>query len=350
MQIVNLHTTLKRRSMRKFFLITAVFLLFVSCKESRKANIKDSMLKAQVESYARGIYHWKTTFNISDEDSNFIKEHNIKRLYVRMFDVGMERNESNDSLEVVPLGTTRFKSAIPKDCDFIPTVYITLDALKSYSNAESKLAELIVTRVKAMASWNDLGNFSELQFDCDWTAGTRKSFERLCEATRMILSKDGIVLSGTIRLHQLGEATYPFDKGVLMVYNTGSFVNPNTTNSILDYDDVHKYLSSKGRINNFLKARKTNCQEINVAYPTFNWGVVFDDNGQFKSLVRDIDSYTPQQGEQLRVEKSDYKEIDRVKTLIDSLLWPAINGNIIYHLDSQNLKNYNSEEIEKIYN
>lgn len=336
--------------MRKFFLITAVFLLFVSCKESRKANIKDSMLKAQVESYARGIYHWKTTFNISDEDSTFIKEHNIKRLYVRMFDVGMERNESNDSLEVVPLGTTRFKSAIPKDCDFIPTVYITLDALKAYSNAESKLAELIVTRVKAMASWNDLGNFSELQFDCDWTAGTRKSFERLCEATRMILSKDGIILSGTIRLHQLGEATYPFDKGVLMVYNTGSFVNPNTTNSILDYDDVHKYLSSKGRINNFLKVRKTNCQEINVAYPTFNWGVVFDDNGQFKSLVRDIDSYTPQQGEQLRVEKSDYKEIDRVKTLIDSLLWPAINGNIIYHLDSQNLKNYSSEEIEKIYN
>ena len=267
-----------------------------------------------------------------------------------MFDVGMERNESNDSLEVVPLGTTRFKSAIPKDCDFIPTVYITLDALKAYSNAESKLAELIVTRVKAMASWNDLGNFSELQFDCDWTAGTRKSFERLCEATRMILSKDGIVLSGTIRLHQLEEATYPFDKGVLMVYNTGSFINPNTTNSILDYDDVHKYLSPKGRINNFLKARKTNCQKIDVAYPTFNWGVVFDDNSQFKSLVKDIDSYTPEHGELLRVEKSDYQEIDRVKHLVDSLLWPAINGNIIYHLDSQNLKNYSSEEIEKIYN
>lgn len=336
--------------MRKILTIIAIGLLFISCKESKRRAREDSAPKISVESYDRGIYHWKTIFDISVDDSTFLQEHNIKRLYVRMFDVGMERNESNDSLEVVPLGTTRFKSAIPKDCDFIPTVYITLDALKAYSNAESKLAELIVTRVKSMASWNELGNFSELQYDCDWTAETRKSFERLCESTQKILSKDGIVLSGTIRLHQLEEATYPFDKGVLMVYNTGSFVNPNTTNSILDYDDVHKYLSSKGRINNFLKARKTNCQEINVAYPTFNWGVVFDDNGKFKSLVRDIDSYTPQQGEQLRVEKSDYKEIDRVKTLIDSLLWPAINGNIIYHLDSQNLKNYNSEEIEKIYN
>ena len=298
----------------------------------------------------RGIYHWKTTFDLSLEDSAFIGDHNITRLYVRMFDVGIERNESNDSLEVVPLGTTRFKSPIPKDCEFIPTVYITQEALKAYCYGEWKLAELIVTRVKAMASWNELGNFTELQYDCDWTAGTRKSFEKLCESTQKILSKDGIVLSGTIRLHQLEEATYPFDRGVLMVYNTGSFVNPNTMNSILDYADVHKYLSPKGRINNFLKARKTNCQKIDVAYPTFNWGVVFDNNDQFKQLVRDIDSYTPKHGEILRVEKSDYQEIDRVKHLVDSLLWPAINGNIIYHLDSQNLKNYSSEEIEKIYN
>ena len=336
--------------MRKIFTIIAIGLLFISCKESKKQAAENSRPKVSVESYDRGIYHWKTTFEISAEDSTFLQEHNIKRLYVRMFDVGMERNETNDSLEVVPLGTTRFKSAFPKNCEFIPTVYITQEALKAYCYGEWKLAELIVTRVKAMASWNELGNFSELQFDCDWTAGTRKSFERLCEATQKILIKDGIVLSGTIRLHQLEEATYPFDRGVLMLYNTGSFVNPNTTNSILDYDDVYKYLSSKGRISNFLKARETNCQKIDVAYPTFNWGVVFDNNGQFKRLVRDVDSYSPELGEQLRVEKSDYKEIDRVKVLVDSLLCPAINGNIIYHLDSRNLKNYSCDEIEKIYN
>lgn len=333
-------------------LILLVFALIVfGCGNPIKQRISE--VESQIECKAepiRGIYHWKTTFDLTSKDSAFIYEHKITRLYVRMFDVGMERNESNDSLEVVPLGTTRFKTVFPKDCDFIPTVYITQEALKAYSYAEWKLAELIVTRVKAMASWNELGNFSELQYDCDWTAGTRKSFERLCEATQKILSADGIVLSGTIRLHQLEEATYPFNKGVLMVYNTGSFVNPNTTNSILDYDDVSKYLSSKGRINNFLKARKTNCQIIDVAYPTFSWGVVFDNNSQFKRLVRDIDGYIPERGEQLRVETSEYKEINKVKHLIDSLLWTVINGNIIYHLDSQNLKNYNNEEIEKIYN
>ena len=338
------------KTMRKILSLIVIGLLFVSCKESKRRTGEDSTPKISVESYDRGIYHWKTIFDISEDDSIFLREHNVKRLYVRMFDVGMERNESNDSLEVVPLGTTRFRSQIPDGCEFIPTVYITQEALKAYCYGEWKLAELIVTRVKAMASWNELGNFSELQYDCDWTAGTRKSFERLCEATQKILRKDNIVLSGTIRLHQLDEVNYPFDKGVLMVYNTGSFVNPNTTNSILDYADVHKYLSSKGRIDKFLKARNTNCRKIDVAYPTFNWGVVFDNKGQFKQLVRDIDGYTPEQGEQLRVEKSDYNEIDKVKVLVDSLLWPAINGNIIYHLDSRNLKNYSSEEIEKIYN
>ena len=77
---------------------------------------------------------------------------------------------------------------------------------------------------------------------------------------------------------------------------------------------------------------------------------MFDDNGQFRRLVRDIEGFTPEKGEQMRVEESEYKEIYRVKHLIDSLLAPAIHGNIIYHLDSDNLKNYSREEIEQIYN
>ena len=135
-----------------------------------------------------------------------------------------------------------------------------------------------------------------------------------------------------------------------MIYNTGSFVNPKTTNSILDYDDVSKYLSSEQRVGKFIKARKSNCPRIDIAYPTFSWGVLFDNNNQFKRLIKNIDDYSPADNEQIRIEKSDFKEINRVKCLVDSVLAPAINGNIIYHLDSNNLKNYSREEIENIYN
>lgn len=331
-----------------FLLIITIGLLSLSCNRKENKDALESQVKPEVSE--RGVYHWKTTFDLAPEDSAFIKEHKITRLYVRMFDVGMERNESNDSLEVVPLGTTRFKSRIPEGCTLIPTVFITQEALRAYCYGEWKLAELIVERVKAMCSWNDLGAYDEIQYDCDWTESSRKSFERLCQATEKILKNDGISLSGTIRLHQLGEATYPFARGVLMIYNTGSFVNFDTKNSILDYDDVSKYLSSKERIRKFLKARQTNCRKIDIAYPAFNWGVLFDKNGQFKRLVKDIDGFTPENGDCLRVEKSDYKEIEKVKHLIDSLLSPAINSNIIYHLDSNNLKNYSSEELEEIYN
>jgi hypothetical protein len=332
--------------MRRFLTIVAIAVLAISCNQAWRGTSSDD----GKEAYDRGIYHWKTTFDLSEEDTEFMALHNIDRLYVRMFDVGVERNESNDSLEVVPLGTTRFCSKIPDGYSFIPTVFITQDALKAYNKREFELASLIVRRVNAMSSWNELGSFDEMQYDCDWTASTRESFERLCESTKRLLQDEKVILSGTIRLHQLEEATYPFDRGVLMIYNTGSFVNPNTTNSILDYDDVSKYLSSEQRIGKFIKARKNNCVKIDIAYPTFSWGVLFDNNKQFKRLIKDIGGYSPAKDEQIRIEKSDYKEINRVKSLVDSVLAPAINGNIIYHLDSNNLKNYSREEIENIYN
>lgn len=336
--------------MRNILLLITIGLFTLSCKQSVKENGTANEPKENAEARARGIYHWKGAFDLSQEDTEFISRHNIKRVYVRMFDVGMEVNESNDSLEVVPLGTTRFKSKIPKGCELIPTVYITQEALKAFSCKEWKLAELIVTRVKAMVSWNELGGFTELQYDCDWTTETRKSFEKLCTSTKKILDPDGVCLSGTIRLHQLEEATYPFDRGVLMIYNTGSFVNPNTKNSILDYNDVKKYLAVDERIRKFKDSRKTNCQVIDIAYPTFNWGVVFGETDNFKRLVKDISSYTLHEGESIRIEKSEYQEVIKVKHLVDSLLNPITSSNIIYHLDSNNLKSYSSEQIENIYN
>lgn len=333
---------------RNILLIISVCLLVLSCKQNKNENAFGP--KVKVEALERGVYHWKTVFDLSSDEVDYIGRHGINRLYVRMFDVGMEMNEYNGSLEAVPLGTTIFRSKVPAGCTIVPTVFITQDALKAYAGREPMLAEQIVTRVKAMCSWNDLGKFGELQYDCDWTSGTRSSFERLCESTKQLLKEDGALLSGTIRLHQLEEAAYPFDRGVLMIYNTGSFVNPSTRNSILDYDDVSKYLSSEKRIRKFLQARATNCQQIDVAYPTFSWGVAFDSHGKFKKLIKDVDSYSPESGEQVRTERSDFGEVSKVKHLVDSLLHPAINGNIIYHLDSDNLKKYSSEEIEKIYN
>lgn len=336
--------------MRNIFWIVLIGLFAISCKHSDKENSPCPQVCFPIATPERGIYHWKTTFDLSQEDTAFIRRHDIKRLYIRMFDVGVDTDNGVETGEIVPLGTTKFISKIPKGCSYVPTVYITLKALKEYNMKESELADLIIRRILAMCSWNELGDFHEIQYDCDWTAETRASFERLCNHSRKELKKLNVILSSTIRLHQIEEATYPFDKGVLMIYNTGSFKNPNTKNSILNYDDVHKYLSVESRIQKFLKAREDNCPIIEVAYPTYGWGVVFDENRKFNRLVSNPEEHRLRKGETIRLEMGTYSEIMKVKELVDSTIAPICSGHILYHLDTDNLNRYESHEIENIYN
>lgn len=338
--------------MKHSILLILVFSLIVSgCgNHVQQRTSVESSHPESTEVKNRSIYHWKTTFDLTPEDEAFIRQHDIKTIYLRMFDVGMDTDNGVETGEVVPLGTTKFISKIPEGCSYVPTVYITLKALKEYNMNESELAYLIIRRIMAMCSWNELGDFHEIQYDCDWTAETRASFERLCSHTREVLKEYDVILSGTIRLHQIEEATYPFDKGVLMIYNTGSFANPQTKNSIIDYDDVHKYLSVRSRVDKFIKARKGNCPHIEMAYPTYGWGVLFDEDGRFRALVTDKDAWllSQSQKENIRIERSEYEEVIKVKGLVDSVFSDINCGNIIYHLDANNLSKYESHEIENI--
>jgi hypothetical protein len=133
------------------------------------------------------------------------------------------------------------------------------------------------------------------------------------------------------------------------MYNTGAIKNNFTKNSILDYDDIYKYLSVNKRIKKFIAAREYNCPVIDVAYPAYSWGVVFYNN-HFRKLVGNPLDYVLQEGETIRVENSEIETIQKVKELVDSKIGSIVRGNIIYHLDSNNLSKYSYDEIESIYN
>lgn len=344
--------------------VAVSFLFAVSCNERGGSNIEESKQH-------RSVYYWKTTFSISKDDSLFLSEHSIDRIYLRMFDVDVHYYESTDSIAAIPIATTKFNSAKPEGIEIVPTVFITLDALKKHERNEDILAGLIVKRVLNMCSFNDLGPVREVQFDCDWTESTKVMYDALCKSAREILHKKEIVLSGTIRLHQIEQARYPFDKGVLMLYNTGAIKDPETSNSIIAYKDVKKYLGVESRIEKFKKARKNNCSVIDYAYPTFCWGVAFDSYGSFDGIIPVLDfEAIPQlekikegiyrvtdyldygnlfltEGETVRAEYSDSDEIMKVKELVNSTLGDS-GSNIIFHLDSRNLSRYKRNEIEKI--
>ena len=281
------------------------------------------------------IYYWKTTFDISPTEMEFLKKHDIERLYVRMFDVAIEQNLLSETKEVVPIATTKFVSEVPTNLELVPVTYITIDALRAMEGKEYDFATLIVERLLAMSSYNNCGEIKEIQLDCDWTSTTKSSYIRLCQRVKDLLHFKGIDLSITIRLHQLQETAPPADRGVLMLYNTGALKNPDTTNSILNINDVKPYTKSKKY-----------SLPLDYAYPTFGWGVKFV-NGKFVSIVSEESRPTSKE-ERIRHERPTSIEIIDVKRLVESKLGKPERGNIIYHLDDSQLKNYTDDEITKI--
>lgn len=245
--------------MKHLIIFIVVLSLFLGCSCNRKHSFSHEE--------SNSVYYWKTTFSPDSADIAFIRRHDIRRIYLRMFDVSVDNFAYGD--KTVPNATLR----IPYDnyyilrdslstVEFIPVVYITLDALKAAKGHEGRLAQNIVTRVKNMCSYNELPNVKGLQLDCDWTASTEQSFFSLCDSTRLEITRYKLVwnLSSTIRLHQLARECPPVDYGVLMVYNTGNFSNPDAANSILDEKDVKPYL----------KHIEDYPLHLDVAYPTYS--------------------------------------------------------------------------------
>jgi hypothetical protein len=268
-----------------------------------------------------------------------------------MFDVDVEDDIRNDRRIVVPIATTKFKEIPPIGIEVVPTVFITLDALKQMGSME-ELAQLIIKRVLAMSSYNELGVIKELQIDCDWTQSTEEKYNDLCRHMRSILEQKNIGLSSTIRLHQVGGAvSSDVQSYVLMLYNAVSIANTNTNNSILSYEDIHPYLMRKKNIKAFENLLEAKQIGFNLALPTFAWGVVFKD-GKFDRLVRNYSQDSPDSliGEWMRIEECPYDEIKKVKDDAHRAFKRTKANIVIYHLDSLNLVKYTSDEIKNIYN
>lgn len=308
----------------------------IGCRSKSGSTESDS----RCDSLTNAIYHWKSTFAPNEQEWEFLRKHNVRRLYIRMFDVVLEHSEDDLGYAIVPIATTHFNESLSarcKDIEIIPTTYITLEALREMKGKERYYAELIVERLRAMASYNGCGKIQEIQFDCDWTSSTQQSYFDLCDISRSLLKADSIILSSTIRLHQLSATPPPVDRGVLMLYNTGNLKSAKTENSILDVDDVKPYLK-----------RASYSLPLDYAYPTFGWGVKFC-NENFVAIVSNPEQEELGPYESIRVERSSIQDVMEVKRLVEKSLGKPASCNILYHLDKEQLKLYTDEEIADIY-
>lgn len=318
------------------FIATAILSLFLSgCKEgiNTKEATTDSLFVFK-HAPANAIYHWKTSFLLNEYERNFLREHKVGRIYIRMFDVGSDNLYNGEGEQPVPIATTIFRDSLKTlyDMDIVPVVYITVEALR----LGKPMCDKILKRVDDMCRAQKV-RYNEVQFDCDWTKKTKTMFFTLCQEARRKLHEKKKGLSATIRLHQLSDTLPDIDYGVLMLYNTESLINPKVKNSILNSTIISEYMRHA-------KSDK----HLDFAYPTYEWTLWFKD-GKFKGILLNGQDL-PKDGE-LRHEQSDYDEIIKAKKNIKSGLIDIRyqSSNIIYHLDSANLSKYDNDEIENIY-
>lgn len=311
--------------------------MLAACTTTALKEEYPSAPKAKQHDKGNGIYYWKTVYELNDTERAFIKEHQIKRLYLRLFDVVPADQDPLCDFEVVPNATIAFREPMPEGVEIVPVVYITLDALRLINSPKHNYAEIITQRILNMADFNDFGNIHEVQLDCDWTQQTQDAYFDFCQAVKDLLEPYGIQLSCTIRLWQLSCACPPVDRGVLMLYNTGNITNPETHNSILDLTDVQTYLKGK-----------TYGLPLDFAYPTYSWYVWFH-NDTYKGLFHDQPSDEIEAGDIARYENVEFQTLQSLDSLV-RLRLPDNNASIIlYHLDSANLSNYTTDEIRQIY-
>ncbi len=307
----------------------------------------------------RSFYYWKTVFHLTPKEQKTLQDLSVRNLYVRFFDV--DWNDARQTAE--PVAKSVFQQQPPTGVSITPVVFITQEPLqKSDTAALNGLAVNIANLLSSISSNNSLQLSTEIQIDCDWTAKTKESYFHLLNQLKDQAFFQGKKLSATIRLHQLKFITQngvpPVDKGLLMSYNMGNLRHPQTKNSIIEEEELNKY------INNLQKYKLP----LDVALPIFDWYILFE-GAQYKGLVRDfkpgeklasedrivfeqdttINGYAFKKGQWLRHEKSDAEVIQNCAERISKKLQRGELTVILYHLDQTNLSKYNQNELESFF-
>jgi hypothetical protein len=311
------------------------------------------------------FYHWKTEFAPDSRELAYLRENNIGRLYLKLFDV--DKGPSGDP---IPLASLVLPKAHSTSLHKIPAIFITNRSFEGLpETAAVDLANQVWQKVRAMTTIPDwAAPLTELQIDCDWTAGTRKNYFAFLRQLKKELSAEDILLSATIRLHQakFPEQTGvpPVDRGMLMFYNIGEVTDPEEENSILNEAAARKYLTDY----------RDYPLKLDLALPIFHWGVLFRedrlirlinnleatdlaDTTRFKNTAENryavkkstyLEGHYLYQGDRIRLEAVSPARLRTISKLIREQFPPENFHLAFYHLDPETIKYYPNDTLQNI--
>jgi hypothetical protein len=337
------------------FLILAILLLvsvFPSCHHPKKVNTS--------------FYYWKTVYKTNPTESAYLRHFSTHKLYVRIMDVNMDE----DGVSPVPVSPITFKDKLPDSVQIVPVVFIVNDILKTITKPRlDDLAAKLVTFVTAKVQQAGKNTFNELQIDCDWTASTRDNYFYLLNHLKLNPALKHKTLSATLRLHQLknqkGSGIPPVSRAMLMCYNMGNLRKYGSQNSILEMNELKKYLSD-----NISKYP----MPVDVGLPLFSWAVAFRNreyigiskrikivdlnsknqfifigNNIYKAAA-DLPEFGLQKADEVRWEAISVPVLEAVASYISPLIKTDTINVIYFHLDETVIKSYTYSDLEKVNN
>ncbi len=348
---------------RRIFYSLIVFLLFhvaLACKSD----------KPKVD---RAFYFWKSnSYSLSEKELDCIREQQIQKLYVKFFEV-----EPDATFGAIPVAKTRLNiwsfhqndDSTRQQPQIVPTVYIKNEVLAklSASGLDSLAANtfFLINKYYANQMNGDrLGDFKEIQLDCDWTAKTKDNYFYLLRKIKEVSKKS---ISCTLRLYpykyrdRMGIP--PVDKAVLMCYNLISPLASEDANSILSLEELKKYLVGTPKYP----------LHLDVALPVFSWMQVYQNN-RFAGLItpkpheldsilkpvkplwfevtgdREFDNLFLRKGDKVKFEEITTQTLEETIGFLRKYV-PATDEQtvILFHLDNNNLDQFDHETLTRFF-
>lgn len=311
------------------------------------------------------FYHWQTHLSLSATEISYSKQLQVKRLYAKFFDVDWDANRQ----QAIPLALIDIQPSGLEQFQIIPTIFITnRTLLNSTANNIPSLAKKIISKIQELYTPLQDRPLTEIQLDCDWTPKTKDKYFDLIEQIKKETEQKNIVLSATIRLHQVKffekTGVPPVQKGMLMFYNMGDVSDVDMQNSILDMNIAEQYFINFDRYP----------LHLDVALPIFAWGVLMRDQQMIKlinnlratdltdstrfikiaenvfQVIKNtyLDGYYLYQGDKIRLEQVALKELETAAERLDAHISNRNLSLAFYHLDTTVIQHYPYEDLEKI--
>lgn len=330
--------------MKKGVFWVLLFFLLISCDENNKPVIS--------------FYYWKTIFKLSETEKEVIRENNVRKIYIRYFDIDLHPKNGNP----IPLSPVRFQEKM-NHFDIVPVIYIKNKVMLKPNLDIEDLAQRSVGLVNEINSENKI-NCKEIQIDCDWTLSSKDNYLKFIEVFKKLSKKK---LSATIRLHQVKyfkKTKIPnVDSGVLMYYNMGE-IAADSLNSIYDKEIAERYI----------KSLKKYPLHLDFALPIYSWSVHIRNQRviglrsklSVSSLKKDANfeqissvffkvkhsNYKNgifyEENDLLKIEAVSSEDLIQMANELDKNLVTPPKEIIFYDLDESNLKNYEKNIFKQV--